>query len=525
MVHLIKRGLNIAIGLLWGYGHLHANLSSRGESEFRSCSLEAMGQGIYVLNIATPNSEGISINTIKWDPSIAANPILFLNNQSYDLELEGYPGMIKANRNIQYEGRAASKIVLLVEGDTEILFPRLVQVVNPTRENKVEVAFITACNIGIKQLSLVGIDSLSLSTLGSERFDCEGMKGENQGKSGNNSYVDFREAIPDLKTNLFIESGEVYFRENFKNSKKTSVKAFKSFHKNPGYSIFCDPRSEFESQALELIAYGEKAGIYLQGLQLNSHAIASPMSLFHVQAKGLVHIQGFLVSSDANGWIESEEDSVYFQNAYCIARKNLSIKARHEILNAYSVFYLTGGKLEVEAHTFNNTTGSMSSLEDLDFSVTRFMNGAASVEAKGKIRIICEDFDNIAGTVFAKEEVELRAQGTIFNNGGTILSSKSLSLSGKNFKQELQVFKKELSLLPEGSDKRRVAMSGEEEESGLDREAQTTYESTSKIAFGGGIQAPRITLVIEDEFKNIGGYIISQGPLEIQCRHLLNYQW
>lgn len=456
-------------------------------------TLGQAGNGVPVVNIATPNGSGLSHNQFK-DYNVGANGVI-LNNATGAVQNTQLGGIIVGNPNLK--GRAANVILNEVNGGSPSQLRGYTEVAGQSAKVIVANPYGISCN----GCGFINTPNVTLTTgkpvidkVGRlDHYQVDGGAVTIDGKGLNASNVDRFEIITrSAKINAEINARQLTViagrNDVDAQSLKTTVRADDGSAK-PELAIDSSALGGMYAGAIKLVGTEAGVGVKLDGklaasggdiqLDANGH-----LSMAQAAASGAVDIKAASLETKgavyAGTHIKAQTKGALKNSKTLAARDSITLASNGQLTNSGII------EAGVNADNTRNAFG------DVTLDAQQITNTGTVIGNRNLTAIAAQSLDNQGGTLSAKQLLTLTADSVDNRNNGRLLSDgvQTLNVIG----------------LLDNSQGGIIDSTG----------AFTLHGNTLNNSDGNLTGASTITLDLLGDLINRNGKLASAGPLLIQ---------
>ncbi|KWU49529.1 hemagglutinin repeat-containing protein [Pseudomonas palleroniana] len=393
-------------------------------------SVGQAGNGVPVVNIATPNGAGLSHNQFK-DYNVGANGVI-LNNATGAVQNTQLGGYIVGNPNLK--GGAANVILNEVNGGSPSQLRGYTEVAGQSAKVIVANPYGVTCSgcgfINTPNVTLTTGKPVIDANGQLQRYQVDGGAVTIDGQGLNASNVDRFEIITrSAKINAQINARELAVVAGRNDVDAQSLKATARADDGsakPELAIDSSALGGMYAGAIKLVGTEAGVGVKLDGtlaasggdiqLDANGH-----LSLAQAAASGAVNVRA--ASLDAKGPVYAGTTLDVQTQGDLTNRQSLAARDRIALSSGGT---LTNGDIieaGVNADNTRNTTG------DVSLSGKTVNNTGTSVIASRTLNVNAQTLNNQGGTLSAKQHTQITAATLDNQNKGRILSNAGLTLT------------------------------------------------------------------------------------------------
>ncbi|UOK38523.1 hemagglutinin repeat-containing protein [Pseudomonas palleroniana] len=393
-------------------------------------SVGQAGNGVPVVNIATPNGAGLSHNQFK-DYNVGANGVI-LNNATGAVQNTQLGGYIVGNPNLK--GGAANVILNEVNGGSPSQLRGYTEVAGQSAKVIVANPYGVTCSgcgfINTPNVTLTTGKPVIDANGQLQRYQVDGGAVTIDGQGLNASNVDRFEVITrSAKINAQINARELAVVAGRNDVDAQSLKATARADDGsakPELAIDSSALGGMYAGAIKLVGTEAGVGVKLDGtlaasggdiqLDANGH-----LSLAQAAASGAVNVRA--ASLDAKGPVYAGTTLDVQTQGDLTNRQSLAARDRIALSSGGT---LTNGDIieaGVNADNTRNTTG------DVSLSGKTVNNTGTSVIASRTLNVNAQTLNNQGGTLSAKQHTQITAATLDNQNKGRILSNAGLTLT------------------------------------------------------------------------------------------------
>jgi filamentous hemagglutinin len=480
-------------------------------------SLGQAANGVPIVNIAAPNSAGLSHNQYQ-DYNVGSQGLI-LNNATNSTQSTQLGGIILGNPN--FHGSAASIILNEVNGGNPSQLNGYTEVAGQAAHVIVANPYGVSCNgcgfINSPQVTLSTGKPILDGSGKLDHYQVDGGSVSLDGAGLNATNIDRFEIVTrSAKLNAELHANQLTIvtgRNDVDAQTLAATPRSASPADAPALAIDSSALGGMYAGAIKLVGTEAGVGVKLAGnlaasagdieLDVNGH-----LSLAQTAASGAVKINA--ASAEVNG-------PVYAGSSLAISTTG-DLNAQQNLAARDSISLSSGGQLTnsgiIEAGV--NADNSRNSTGDVSVTAQNFTNSGSLIASRTLQATVAQTLFNQGGTISGQGSAQISA-GTLDNqNNGRVLSNGSLAVTADQLLNTQ-------GLISSNGDQTIHATTLNNQNGSLTSQAALTVSGTTLNNSTGTLRSQKnLTVQLTGDLNNTQGLLSSEGLLSVSAASLLN---